>query len=80
MNRAQRKRLSIISSVDALVSVGETVSSGEIMDRLYDADFSVKAIPNSVHSLAMMLRGDPRYDMIAIGSEKKRHHAWRRTE
>tara|TARA_R110002051_G_C8412027_1_gene450299 strand:+ start:39 stop:281 length:243 start_codon:yes stop_codon:yes gene_type:complete len=80
MSRAARKRATIIQTVCKVVEVGEQVSSREIMDRINAAEFIVKATPNSVHSLAMILRGDSRYVKIVIGSEKKKHYQWRRTE
>jgi hypothetical protein len=80
LSRGARRRATIIASVDKVMEVGEQETSREIMDRMYEAKFTVKATPNSVHSLAMILRGDSRYVKIAIGSEKKRHYQWRRNE
>jgi len=80
LSRGARRRATVIQTVCKVVDVGEQASCREIMDRINDAKFTVKATPISVLSLAMIMKGSLRFDKIVIGSEKKKHYAWRRTE
>ena len=77
--KSARKRINIMKRVNAVVAVGEQVTSHEVMQRLHDSDCAWRYIPRCVHSLSMLLKGSG-WDRENLGSEKKRHYAWRRAE
>jgi len=78
--KGARRRANTMQRINTVVDVGEQVTSHEIMNRLEESkDVSWRFIPSSVHSLSLLLKGSG-WDREDLGSEKKRHYAWRRSE